>query len=247
MAATAMLGVVMLTVFSFCGPNQPPKPGDPDPEPNRVDPVASILKDLKPENYLVEFDNSAVSGLIKSGSHGDLSDLFMIPNPDAPEVAPRFPVKLIFPTCFRMLPDFELARRFAEILQANKIPNANDIRVINTGSGGLLVSDAGFKQFSSFKADKFDTQIMKGVDGGKVLFLTDGDFAGLCERPFHGWADLLPMFPKKKIKDIFPPKMRGCYDIKELLLIKTNLAKFDKAQFGNLAIDNLPGGGGLLH
>jgi hypothetical protein len=206
--------------------------GDPDPQPS----LSAILKDLKPETYLLDFGASD-GKIFDKPQYGSLTEWTNIPAKSVGFNIPgydRIPLyKLVWPTCPAYGLDELLAKRIVTLASKTKLKGAEELSVINIDGRALIASQSSLKTLSGYVPDGLDSIGMQGVVLSDVAICPDPVITKIfgARRPVYGipqpsYAEIM------KTIQIRP----GCKDPRSLRLILENFQRFDKAAFSNYRI-----------
>ncbi len=214
----------------------------PAPEPN----LSSILKDLKPESYYLNFGN-ANGAFLDKAQYGSLSEWTNIPAQSVGFKVPgydRIPIfRLVWPTCPAYGLDEVLAKRIVELAKKSKLQGAEEFSVLNIDGKALITSETSLKALRGYAPDGLDSIAMNGVSLSDVAICPDPPMQKLLRgrRFVYG-------IPNPSFKDLLGKiQIRpGCKDPRALKQILQNLQVFDKAAFASYQVREIDAQTGIL-
>jgi hypothetical protein len=227
--------------------------------------LESVLKDLPADAYSLSFEGVNSDPIINKTSYGSVPANIML---DIDEicpplkkfgykrippivVGPRWPIPkrfIIVPTCPIMIP-YERSVLVLEALKKSKWQFAKELITVSSGKQAVLFSQNTLADFRAIQPDSMDIVGMDKVNLDQVFVLIPEGFGrsssmgseqgggggGFSRRMWYGQSP--------KWKDIvIPNRQIGCLDPLELRIIKENLLRHNKVQFGGLNLQELPSG-----
>jgi hypothetical protein len=230
-----------------------------------TDEMDAILKDLRPETYLLTFDALPANNYITKATYGGLSDETQFGDGRTPMPFPylekigytKAPFKKIWiKTCPTMIPYLDIAKRAAELIQKVDSRTFADLTITElSASQKVLATKTFLTAASRLQPDAVDTKVLARSPLEKFrLSLPQGTALPYFTRGFYGLGDItqvpasadgkLTIYTSLRWEDILRrkfPNMIGCFDPIVLRDIRANFVSLDKG-FEKLNIEEVAGG-----
>jgi hypothetical protein len=229
------------------------------------DEMDAILKDLKPETYLLTFEGLPGNNYITKATYGSLSDETQfgdgrtaIPFPYLARIGyTKAPFKKIWiKTCPTMIPYLDIAKRAAELIQKIDSKTFADLTITELSANQEVLATKSFLTAASrLQPDAVDTKVLAKSSLEKFrLSIPQGTTLPYFTRGFYGLGDItqvpasagskLTIYTSLRWEDILRrkfPNMIGCFDPIVLRDIRANFVTLDKG-FEKLNIEEVAGG-----
>ena len=219
------------------------------------DRIYEIVKDLSINSYSLHFVKSYPDSGITQARYGADSYLaFADPGdlkcPDFIQFKYKYvPIwrrpTIIWPTCPDMTPDLNKLSQIQQLLvhvDPLHYKTLRSVKFINQ-EGGFMGSSAFFKQYPAMQYDKLDDATANlGLDRFLMLFNPRALGPG-ATRTFYGYANIndLVLNPYKlSLKNIYLPKLIGCFYPETLKILASRLESIDPAYYKGITVKTLP-------
>ncbi|PSL43318.1 hypothetical protein CLV51_1087 [Chitinophaga niastensis] len=222
-----------------------------------------ILKDLPVGTYRLEFPNMPANPAITKPLYGTLTDLTRAPikNFYLPALTSLnygwwvphwiWPIIIPGPSCMDIINDPTVSDKVLQLAKQQGLPYFNNVIAIDAGQGQMILESKDyFSKLSSIKTDDIDNKILNGIPLNSFRLALPGNVQQpYFTRLFYGTGDIKGVKAGNgDLSDYIKmfPKYIGCLDPIILDKIRLNALNYDKNVFGNLNIQSVGSGVGVL-